>query len=111
MNENTEKLIRELSEKLGATAEHLWSVMIKQAAIDSSISIIQCILLIWLVIASFKYFKRKHSEDEHELMGVVWCFWGLVSMLIVMSILFGLDDILTGFVNPEYWALKQLLPK
>ncbi len=40
MSEKTEQLLRELAQKLGTTAEHLWGVLIKQAYVDSIIGII-----------------------------------------------------------------------
>ncbi len=49
MDEQIEKLLRELAEKLGTTAEHLWGVLMRQAPISGVIGILVFVLNWWRV--------------------------------------------------------------
>ena len=114
MNENTEKLIRELAEKLGTTTEHIWSVLVTQAPISSSINLAIVIGFAVAVYASYKQVSRKAvSEGEWDdhcgSMIFAWIAWVAFTFVAIIVICSSLDDIAAGLLNPEYWALKQII--
>lgn len=119
MNEQTIQLIRELADKLGTTAEHLWGVLIRQAPIYSAsyITTIFVILgaLLWL-LRNLKASIAKVASDDFDgdpifIFGVVANAIGIIAILLAFSvnILPDISMIFAGFFNPEYWALKQIL--
>lgn len=113
MNDTTEQLIRELAEKFGTTTEHLWGVMVRQATVSATMDIIVFtvigIVLLFAGNTLIKVSKREDFEDDPLVY-----FWVCIIILFAgMWFTVGLmtaSDVLTRFVNPEYWALKQLLP-
>ena len=119
MNEQTDKLIRDLAEKLGTTTEHLWRVLVKQAPISAitklGLLVVVAIGILGLVKAfwfSFQKFKKADYGCEEGWVGccvacVVLIIAGLVFTLMALT---DLDLILAGFFNPEYWAFKQIHP-
>lgn len=120
MDSKTEALIRELATKLGTTVDHLWSVMIKQAFVSSMISIFQYLLIIAGVIVWVKIHKwlsEKEGDgysnmryDDYELAaGVPMIITGIMLLILVVVSLFSITDTITGFVNPEYWALDHII--
>lgn len=107
MNERTEKIIRDLSEKLGTTTEHLWNVLIRQAPITATIELITSILLIIAGIIGWNYLsKLKLNEFDKAPMYTIAVI--LISFCIIF-ILCSLPMQIAGLLNPEYWALKQII--
>lgn len=109
MDEGTEILIRELSEKLGTTAEHLWGVMITQAPIYAFTNTFIIITLI--VVTGFVYKKLpKFDTDGDGVLAIQWIFFSFLVFGTFITIVELGPEIITGFLNPQFWALKQLLP-
>ena len=124
MNEQTEQLIRELAEKLGTTVEHLWGVLIKQAPITAAAdTIITLIMLVTLWVGSklvYKKTKVPPKTEENRFPKAEWdddfvefMAWGALALHAIATfaaLYFTIATVLTVVLNPEYWALKQLLP-
>jgi hypothetical protein len=118
MDNKTEALIRELANKFGTTVEHLWGVMIKQAYISSIVDIIQYIIIILAVIAFIKLHKKflKPAEDDYSiyedndewLPALMFAFGFALTIIVVISFL-SIGSTITGFINPEYWALDHII--
>lgn len=108
MNEATTKLIEELASKLGTTTEHLWGVLIKQAPISGTCDV--AVLSAWLIIQilGFLWIRTKIKEADDKIIPLIAC---LVATLVwIAAVGSGLHIIIASFINPEYWALKQLIP-
>jgi len=118
MNEATTKLVEELATKFGTTAEHLWGVLVRQAPISGvcdAIAIVAWIIgLAWalrLVKSKTQKPESGYAEWEDEAFAFfAWMVWGITAavVLIVAGVCFA--DIVASIVNPEYWALKQVMP-
>lgn len=119
MNEQTERSIRELAEKLGTTTEHLWGVLVKQAPITATCQLLGWLYILAGAIAAFlicRYCIRKFngpSDKDEEWWTLAFLFGVLCLACAVISIaelFLGASMVAAGFFNPEYWALKQILP-
>jgi len=115
MNPEITKLITDLAAKLGTTADHLWGVLVKQAPIESFSSIAAYLFTI-LVIAAVIYYGYRAvkwgMENDDEVKEGGWVLIGAACLaLFIWSVCLSLDlgRIVSGFLNPEYWALKQIL--
>lgn len=108
MNEQTLQLIEKLALKLGTTAEYLWGVLISQAYIHGiiNISIVGFFGLFlsigWYLCLTYKF---KEPDPKTVAIGCLIC----MSILYIGLVLPKINDIITSFVNPEYWALKQII--
>ena len=71
MNEELNKQLAELAAKLGTNAEHLWSVLVKQAYIDgisSLMTTLGCGVATAVVLWFFVYLRPKWKETvEHGI--------------------------------------------
>lgn len=120
MDQKTQQLIEQLATKLGTTAEHLWGVLVKQAPINSTCELIThtivCASMVWLTCFLFR--KRKNETREgnkwDDLSPTGW--WtvamvasGIATLVVVLWAASDIGLITSGFCNPEYWALKQLI--
>ena len=110
MNIENETLIRELATRLGTTADHLWSVLIKQAYVSSLTDVI--IICVWLVIlvvtGGLLYRALREEVDADALIFPIVC-WLMFACFTVLVVSFSASNILSGFYNPEYWALQKVL--
>ena len=112
MNDQTLQLLRQLADKLGTTAEHLWAVLVKQAGIearmDAGFAAMFLLLLVGsLVFTGYAWVKKQEEEYSDWEIGLVvaavFSFLWLICFCVFASSSF------TEFYNPEYWALKQIL--
>lgn len=122
MNEQTNQLIRDLAEKLGTTSEYLWQVLVKQAPISGAANLIAIAIWIAVLVWSWKLIVRKTTvppktesnaypdadwADDNGF--VAWLIWGLFALACVLVTGVNAEMIVASLLNPEYWALKQIL--
>lgn len=116
MEKETAALIEKLAAKLGTTTEYLWMVLIKQAPLDSTITLFQGLLIAlfgWVLWKAHKKIETKDGYDgrsglEYSI-GMILC--GLVFLTLSLAFFFEIPSVFYGFVNPEYWALQEILDK
>ena len=108
MDERYQQMIGVLAAKLGTTVEHLWGVLVRQALVSGTIHIFSCIALWAIARGLFVLFIRSKAltHDEKILGGVVA---GVVSVIAVIYTLYSFSIIFTAFINPEYWALQEVI--
>ena len=124
MNEETSKLIQQLAAKLGTTAEHLWAVLCCQAPISAAVDSVLCVATVAAAWAAFRLVQRKttpvktesesgyereEAEWKAESAFLAWTLWIVLAIVAVALVVTSASGIAAGFVNPEYWALKQIL--
>jgi hypothetical protein len=114
MTDETTKLIQQLAEKLGTTADHLWAVLVRQAPISCTIDLITTIasliaapLLAWLATRAMQ--KADDGEEAQVPIAIAFGIVAVMAGLIAAVAVCSLGNTLSGFFNPEYWALKQVL--
>jgi hypothetical protein len=109
MNENAYMLIEKLADKLGTTAEHLWSVLVAQAPIQAVAEI--CTWLIATTIITILYiflWKRidKYSDYDDRVFQKVML--GIPFIFLFMALIVSIPIWVSAFANPEYWALMEI---
>ena len=131
MDNNTSRIIEQLADKFGTTSEYLWGVLVNQAHISATISLVFCIAIwatgIVLIVLHRKYSKNtevtefdklsnryykktqhtKYESDPH-LEGIMVVFAVIAAILFIVSLCL-IPNIIIGFFNPEYWALSKVL--
>jgi hypothetical protein len=103
-------------------SEHVYKVLIRQQEISATVDLIFLIIFsIGLFVCLKLIFKilRKLDKPNKDLsdltageqgMFIVSIIIGVISLLlIVICLCCNLTDIITGFFNPEYGALKEIL--
>ena len=120
MNEQTLKLIEGLAQKLETTSEYLWGVLIKQAPIEACINIGYIVFVVGMGCVLWKIhlkllrkppgdrydtYYEKHDGVSAIILGVITIGW-LICFFVTMCLI---GNIITGFYNPEYWALDKVL--
>jgi hypothetical protein len=119
MNEQTTKLIEQLAQKLGTTAEYLWTALLKQAPISAMIDLVYLVIVTIMGIGLYKLhkyctketgeYKESIYEDKGELVIPAMVILAIVWVIFFIVCFFSIGNIINGFFNPEYWALKEVL--
>lgn len=118
MNEETSKLLQQLASKLGTTTEYLWGVLLKQAPIDATIQLIQtCICLLGFFVLYKIHLQllkpnksgRNNAYDDSDAYGFIMMASFIVLCCILVILFCSIGDIVSGYFNPEYWALDKII--
>ena len=114
MNQETIELLKVLADKLGTTTEHLWGVLLNQAFLSglSNSAFLAVILIssVWWWRFALAKIKKEGKENGYSSSDV----WPPVILLIAAcgtASTIIVYEIMTAFLNPEYWALKQILQR
>lgn len=107
-------MLAELAKELHTTADHLWSVLVKQAPIDSMCQVTSVVVFFFgglaLLISGIKWARKRDEERDDTSPGIVMAVIGMLVMVItVLAAALSAPGIMAGFYNPEYWALKQVM--
>ena len=118
MNDNTAKLLEQLANKLGTTSEYLWQILLKQAPIDATITLIQTIGVILFGVLLYRLHKN-FSKEEHGTydsmyhnnsgLAIPMFIACLIFIVLAIATFICMGSIITGYFNPEYWALEKIL--
>ena len=114
-------LLEKLAEKLGTTSQYLWQVLIKQAPISATINLIEIILVGVFGVILWKLHKKfygnmpgkeySYYSEMEELIIVPMMVGMMIFVVVAIAGFCSIETIITGFVNPEYWALNKILDK
>ena len=112
-------LLEQLAAKLGTTTEKLWGVLVKQAAISGAVSFIESIIFALALIWVFRFIQKKttptgerdRSDWEDEGKGIAWIGFAIIAPIVIVSVFCSIENTINAFLNPEYWALSQILKK
>jgi len=106
--------ISSLSDKLGTTAEHLWTILVRQTyndAISNMIYIIFTCIALYMTFYTTNIWYKKIKNDGWDSDGIgviigIKIFCSLVSLVIVSENTIGF---IQRLVNPEFYALQTVL--
>lgn len=109
-----EKTVSTLAGELKVPAEKLWTILVQQQRIESIslIAVFSVVLIIALFVLFWSYEKaNKNGGEVYDYAETAIPSAFLVAILIAMIIVFSVNfnEVITGFVNPEYGALKEIL--
>lgn len=108
--EESLKLLDALASKLSVPVEHLWQVMVTQAPVNSTIDIfstvIPCIIFAFMTKYLFKEANKDNWESPEK--GIPAVIGGITLFFFALITLASINGIITGFINPEYWALMKI---
>lgn len=101
------QLIEQLAQKFSTTTEHLWGVLIKQAYVSATISLVWVILATLGIFGLYKFYRANYREngwgDIPEFLFALGC------VIYIFVLIFLIQNMMCGYISPEYWALSHLL--
>jgi hypothetical protein len=114
MKEEILKRLDALAAKLGVASDKLWQILLAQGQIERTMTIVWVALSLAATVASgllilrnAKRFSDASYDSGSLYLGniIVFSVIGLISLCACMGSL----SYLSGVINPEYFALRQIL--
>jgi hypothetical protein len=102
-----------LASALKVGAEHVYLVLVKQQIVYSIVWLILTILSVFILKYIIKITKWAYEtkvinlNNEGITLGLVFGWIGSIVYLLI--VIFHLDTMITGFVNPEYGAIMDIV--
>lgn len=126
--DRTTEAIQQLADALKVPAEHVYTVLVKQQFINS-ISILLGEILLLIIGACLVYIPYKHWLNVNAQYNIenndppsyrhwnidegAWLFFiipgALITLIAVIWFCCDLPKVFTGFINPEYGAIKDIV--
>jgi hypothetical protein len=105
MKEEALKRLDALAEKLGVVSEHLWAVLVRQQYVEAWFGqIVALVAAVLLVVIWRRTLGRERGYYDDAVLGA-----SLASVPLGIAIVIGSYVAMTGFLNPEYGALREVL--
>lgn len=101
-----------LASSLKVGAEHVYMVLVRQQVVYAIVYLALCIISFLLILNWLKKYKDDKEEwtngDEPTGLGIVR-FIQIIAALVMFGFgIFHMESIMTGFINPEYGAIKDI---
>ena len=101
-----------LSEKLQQPVEHVYGVLVKQQVVNAIVWLIVLITGIVLFAFAFIIGVSKYanwSDRDFNVVAAVSLITGIASFVMFVLGITHLTEIVQGFINPEYGAIKDIV--
>lgn len=102
-----------MASSLKVGAEHVYVVLVKQQIVNSITYLVIFMLGLILVLNWFRKYKSNEQWiNDYELptgLGVMRTIQIILGCILILFGMVYINDIITGFVNPEYGALNEIL--
>lgn len=109
--EQVKELLIPLANKLGEAAQWGWIVIMRQVYVDAIISTVWCfilsLILVFFIIFIIKIYKNENIDEDISIpvIGI-----GIpISLIIIFFMCCNLSTAISHFINPEYYAIKEIL--
>lgn len=113
--ETITKYIDQLAKSLNVASEHVYEALLKQAMVSGIIALVWAVVMLAATIALILVVRRawiRAQEDPYFDSGDAAVVTGVNGVIIFLVVCFGLYTVeygLTALLNPEYWAIKEVL--
>jgi hypothetical protein len=111
-----------LASSLKVGAEHVYGVLVKQQIVYAVVWLVTFIIGFLLVLNWIKQYKNKdeiwwmsggyktyYNESYPTGLGIVRFIQISVCLTMLITSIFNFDVIMTGFINPEYGAIRDVI--
>lgn len=107
---DAKQVLSELGNALKVGSEHVYEVLVKQQLVSSITNVILYLLIIPTILLSIYFTKKTDFDDEKTIpIFVIAVLLGACSIILIIKFVVSLDGTITGFVNPEYGAINQIM--
>lgn len=109
-----------LADKLKVPIEHLWGVLVQQAKVvlvtnTAIIGLWAVYVVVWGVLLkkAFHWWAANARTDNEDVVAACSVVWVVVSGIVFISSTFYVwfhvfPELITCWLNPEYWALAKI---
>lgn len=100
-----------LGQALKVGSEHVYGILVKQQIVRSIVWLVLLVVFSITTVLSTKLliYCAKSDEDYSDVLGPFSLFACVASIIILIACICQVDVIVTGFINPQYGALKDIM--
>jgi hypothetical protein len=104
-----------LASSLKVGAEHVYEVLVRQQVVYAIVYLVLIIIGFILILNWIKKYKDSgenwvsSNRDEPTGLGVLRTIQMIVALIMVGIGVFNIESIMTGFINPEYGAIQDVI--
>tara|TARA_R110002020_G_scaffold241717_4_gene454956 strand:+ start:123 stop:509 length:387 start_codon:yes stop_codon:yes gene_type:complete len=112
MYQDIKGAVASIAEGLSIGAEHVYTVLVRQQVVTSIVMSIVLIIGSMGFVLILNALAKSAKEDArywHKEMSVIHVILLLCTFIVMFVGLINLDTIITGFVNPEYGAMHEII--
>lgn len=104
---DAKQVIAQLAKALQIGTEHVYEVVVKQQLVHSiTWLIIYLVGFTSIYLSLKKTFNLVQEDDDWINLLIPLC---VVALVFMVTFVWTIDDVVTGFVNPEYGALRTIM--
>lgn len=117
--DQTTEAVKQISDALKVPAEHVYSVLVKQQTVKSIGLLVIPFFFIVFTIAFYRFHKygmspsKKYKGRDVYYENGDYCAFpitsGIIALLLLIATISFIPNIIQGFINPEYGAIKEIL--
>lgn len=106
--------LTQLAEGLQVGSEHVYGVLVKQQVVEAwawvGMGIMSVMfLIVFAIIINRLINKQKTGDDSNDFLIGFSIIASIILAVVAFTSIVHIDTILTGFINPEYGAIKEIL--
>jgi ABC-type Fe3+ transport system permease subunit len=120
MNDQLQKALTELANKLGTSVQYLWKVLVSQAKTNAITDILMWVVLLlsgFVLYFLHKRFSKTNEEDRYssshydnnEPTQWIMAILGICWLVLLIACFVLVPDLVSSLFNPQYWALKEIV--
>ena len=101
-----------IAAKMGVAAEHVYGILVRQQLAEGiAYSLLTTLAVIVFAVAYTKLFKAYRKCDGYGDEAFIYAliFGGILGLVIVITWFFVFPNGIMKIVNPEYYAIKEIL--
>lgn len=111
---DVKQAIQGIAKGLKVGAEHVYIILVRQQVVRSIVYLIMVLLTIYFLKSWLKAYKNKEEhwvdyDSDPTFIGVFRVVQLIISVILLGISIFNIDTIITGFVNPEYGAITDIM--
>lgn len=91
----------------GKAAENLWDILVQQQLVKSITNTIAILVNIWWIFLFVSFIKTANFDEVDNVIKTF--FGGVVILSLAIYNITHLEETITGYVNPEYGAIRELM--
>lgn len=113
--QDVKEVLTQLGSALKVGSEHVYGVLVLQQVTKGVIWIIIFVVSIILLLISYNQFQKLEFDnyDSIEPKKIVHLVFsivtGVIGVIIFIAAMFHVDTMVTGIINPEYGAIKEIV--
>ncbi len=98
-----------MAKALKVGAEHVYYVLVKQQIVYSIVWTIVLLSSLFILMNALKAVKNNEIQENITLLGVIRVIQFMIGGIFFIVGIYHIDTIVTGFINPEYGAIQEII--